>query len=78
MLASTTVLQCCAEIENTVVRVQDTHWLSMDAVLLNDETGAMFKLRCLFNYFREDNSELVPSGWYAVLALVCKKHLTTY
>jgi hypothetical protein len=71
MLAGATVLQCYAEIDMPVVRPQDAHWLSMNAVIfLINETGENIKLHCKFNYFREDSSEIVLTGSYAILAMV--------
>ncbi|KAN0137427.1 hypothetical protein V8E53_004872 [Lactarius tabidus] len=71
MLAGATILQCCAEIENPVVRATNAHWLSMNAiVVLKDDCGEERKLRCLLNYFREDSSQLVTAGCYLVLAMI--------
>ena len=72
MLAGATLLQCYAEIEEPAMHPHDTHWLSMDAmILLSNEAGEKCSIHCLFNYFRKDNSEVVVAGSYAVLALVC-------
>jgi hypothetical protein len=71
MLAGATILHCGAEIENVVVRPQDAHWLSMDAlIILNDERGKRIELHCLLNYFREDKSRIICAGSYHLLAMV--------
>jgi hypothetical protein len=71
MLAGATMLQCSAEIEKPVMRHNDAHWLSMDAViLLTNETNENVNLHCHLCYFREDNTKVVLAGSYVILAMV--------
>ena len=71
MLAGATVLHCCAEIEKPVEHMHDGLWLSMNAVvLLKDTVGDVCKIRCLFNYFRQENLNPVTTRVYAITAMV--------
>ncbi|KAN0140666.1 hypothetical protein V8E53_001493 [Lactarius tabidus] len=70
-LAGATELYCHADLDEPVVRATDAHWLSMNGIItITNNSRDKHTFTCTFNYFREDASEFVPAGTYAILAMV--------
>lgn len=79
MSAGATVLECLADIEKPNIRLEDAHWLSMNGTLFVEGENQKEKtVYCRFTYFRENTSEFVAAGRYAIKAMVRFMRMNLY